>query len=72
MIRCRLDFIGLQDFGQLLHLLSRKTIDDTTLAGMLTDEHDDLLVYLIGLGTYLIIQIGAIERTLELFGIHDA
>ena len=72
MIGSGLDVVGLQDFCQFLHLLARQAVDDAALAGVLLDEADDVLVYIVRLGAHLIIQVGAVERALELLGIHDA
>ena len=72
MIRCSLDVVSLQHLGQLLHLLSRQTIDDTTLTWMLTDKHDNLAIYVVSLLTYFIEEVWAVERALELSGINNA
>ena len=71
MIGSGLDVVGLQNLCQLLHLLTRQTVDDTALAGMLLDELDDVLINILRLRTYLVIQVRTVERTLELLGIHD-
>ncbi len=72
MIRCRLDIIRPQYLCEFLHLLAGKTIDDTALSRMLTDEHDNLAVNVLVLGAYLVIEVGTIEGTLELIGIQDS
>ena len=69
MVGSRLDVICLQNCRQLFHLLARQAIDDATLASMLADEHDNLLIYLLRLWTYFIIQIRSVERTFELCSI---
>ena len=66
-----LDIVGLQYFRQLLHLLARQTVDDAALAGVQLDEADDVLVDIDGLGTYLVIEVGTVERTLELVSVYD-
>ena len=39
---------------------------------ILLDEFDDLLVDIIGFLPYFVIKVGAVERALELLGVHDA
>ena len=72
MIGGSLDVVGLQHGCQLLHLLSRKTIDDAALAGILLDETDDLLVDVLRLLPHLVIKVRAVEGALELNGSDDA
>ena len=67
-----LDTVYTQYLSQLLHLLTRQAVDDAALAGVLLDKLDDILVYILCLGTYLVVQVRTVERTLELSGIHDA
>ena len=64
-----LDIIGSKDSSQLFYLLSRETVDDTALAGVLLDEFYDILVHILGLRTYLIVEVGTVEGTLKLRGI---
>ena len=72
MIGSRLDIISTEHLGQVLHLLARQAIDDATLAWMLLDKAHDILVNLLGLGTYLVIEVGTVERALKLLGINNA
>ena len=72
MIGRRLDVIGFQHLSQFLNLLARKTIDDATLARMLLDELDDVLIHVMRLRTHLIIQVGTVKRRFELHSIHNA
>ena len=72
MIRSRLDFIGFQHLCQFLYFLAGKTIDNATLAFVLTNKHDNLTIDILVLLSHLIIQVRAVKRTLEFFGIHDA
>ena len=44
MIGSSLNVVGLQHLSQFLDLLARQAIDDTTLAWILLDEANDLLV----------------------------
>ena len=61
--------IGLQDLGQFLNLLAGKAVDDPWLAGIGLYEFDDVLVNILGLGPYLIVQVGTVERWFEILGI---
>ena len=72
MIRSRFDFIGFQYLCQFLYFLTGETIDNTTLSFVLTNKHDDLTIDILVLRAHLIIQVRAVKRTLEFFGIHDA
>ena len=38
---------------------------------MLLDKAYNILIYILGLGTYLVVQVRTVERTLELRGIND-
>ena len=71
MIGSSLDVVSFQNLCQLLHLLTRQTVDDTALASVLLDELDDILVHIHRFGTYLIVQVRTVERALELYGIQD-
>lgn len=71
MIRLCLDIIGTQYLRQFLYLFTRETVDDTALPRVLLDKLNDILVNILGLRTYLIIQVRTIERALELRRIHD-
>ncbi len=55
MVRSRLDFVGTKHGGQFFHFLPAQTIDDATLARILPDELDYLLVDVFGFGTNFII-----------------
>ena len=72
MIGCSSDIVGLQDSSKLFHLLPRQTVDNTALSGMLFDELDDILIYILCLGTYFIIKVRTIKRALELHCIHNS
>ena len=72
MIGCGFDVVGSQNLGQLLHFFARQTVDDATLACILTNEFNDLLVNVIGFGAHLIIKVGTVERTTKLFCISYA
>ena len=72
MIGSRLNVIGAEDVGKIFHLLARKAIYNTTLTLMLTDKAHYILVNILRLRPYLIIEVGTIERTLILLGIHNA
>ena len=61
MVRCGLDVVSLQNLSQFLHLLTRQTIDNTTLTRMLLDKLDNILVDVLRFGAYLVIEIRAIE-----------
>ena len=69
MIRRRLNLIGLQHLGQFLYFLTRKTVDNAALPLMLTNELDDLFIYIICLRAYFVIEISTVERAFELLGI---
>ena len=56
------NLISTQYFSQFLYFLSRQTVDDATLAGMLFDELDNILVNILRLRPHLIIEIRTIER----------
>ena len=72
MVGTGVDVVGTQHLGQLLHLTATQTVDDATLALVLLDEADDVLIHLLGLGAHLIIEVRAVERTLELGSIGHA
>ena len=72
MIALGFDVVGLQHIGQILYLLTRQTIDDAALARVLLDETHNVLVDVLGLGTHLVVEVGTVERALELGGIDDA
>ena len=67
-----LDIIGAEVGSQFLHFLSGEAVYDAALSGILLDETNDLLVDLVGLWPHLIIQVGPVERTVELFCIDNA
>ena len=69
-----LEAVELQLLRQFLHLLARQAVDDATLALVLPEESDDLAVGVL-LAHFLpdlIIEVGAVERALELLGVDDA
>ncbi len=72
MISCCLDIVGTQDGSQLLYLLTGETVNDTTLARVLFDEFDNILVHILRLGAYLVIKVRTIEGTLELSSINNS
>ena len=72
MIGSRTNLVRLKNFSQFFHLLARETIDNTTLAFVLTDELDDFLIYILGFRTYFVIQVRTIERRLKVLGILNA
>ena len=64
MIGQRLDAVELQQLGQVLHLLAREAIDNAALPFVLPHKLHNLLVQVDsfgGLGTNLIIKVGAVE-----------
>ena len=72
MIGRGLDIIGAQDGSQLLHLLTRETVDDAALAGVLFDEIDDILIHILRLLAHLIIEVRTVEGAFELHRVEDA
>ena len=72
VVALRLDVVGAQHLGQVFHLLARETVDDAALAGVLLDESHDILVDVLGLLPHLVVEVGAVERRLELLGVDDA
>ena len=71
MVRTRLDTVDGQQLGHFLHLLAAEAVDDAALAGILTDEADDIFLRL-HLVAHLIIKVGPIEGGLEHRGVLDA
>ena len=71
VVRERLDAVDGQQLGHLLHLLAAEAVDDAGLAGILTEEADDVFLRL-HLVPYFIIKVGPIEGRLEHLGILDA
>ena len=72
MIGSGLDVVGLEHRRQLLHLLARQAVDDAALARVLADEAYDLLVNVLGLLPHLVVEVGTVERALELTRVLDA
>ena len=72
MIWRSLDIIGHQDSCKFLNFLPREAIDDAALVWVLLDKLNDILVYLLSLGSHLIIEVRSVERTLELISICNA
>ena len=72
MIGGSLDVVGLQHGCQLLHLLARQAVHDAALAGVLLDEADNLLVDILRFLAHFIVEVRTIERTLELYSVHNA
>ena len=72
MIGSSLDIVSFQYLGQFFYFFSGKTVDNTALPWMLLDELDDILINIHRLRTYFIIEVGTVERTLELLGIQNA
>ena len=72
MICCCLDVVSSKNIGKIFHLLTRETIYDTALARMLANKTYYILIYILCLGSYLVIEIWTVERTLELLGIDNA
>ena len=54
VVCARLDAICHKQLGKLLNLLATETVDDTTLAIVLLDEADDVMIYVL-LGTQLVV-----------------
>ena len=71
MVGRSLDLVSPEDGSKLLHLLTRETVDDTALVRVLFDELDDILVHILGLRTYLVIEVRTVKRTLELRGVDN-
>ncbi len=66
MIRCRIDLIHFEQFGDLFHLFSAEAVDDSRFAFVLLDEFDQGLFGLIfDLGANLIKEIGPVKRRFE-------
>ena len=72
MIGSGLDVVGLEHRRQFLHLLARQAVDDAALARVLADEAYDLLVNVLGLLPHLVVEVGTVERALELTRVLDA
>ena len=72
MIAGRLDVVGAEHVGQVLHLLAREAVDDAALARVLLDEAHDVLVDVLRFRPHLIVEVGTVERALELSCIDDA
>ncbi len=67
----RLDAVGYQQFGQLLHLLAAQAVDDAALALVLLDEADDVAVDVV-FGPDLVVEVRPVEGGLEDRGIAHA
>ena len=72
VVRRRLDVVCLEHGSEFLHLFARDAIDDTALALVLLDVFYYLFVDVLALLPHFIIEVGAVEGTLELLGIDDA
>ena len=53
--------ISLEYLGQFLYLLAGETVDYSGLAGIGLDELYDVLIDVLGLGSYLVIEVGTVE-----------
>ena len=71
MIGRSLDVVGPQHGSQFFHLLARKAVNDAALPRILHDELDDLLVDVLGFLAHLIVEVGTVERALELRCAHN-
>ena len=72
MVGPGVNLIGTQDFGQFFHLFTTEAVNNAALARMLHDEADDIFVNILGLRANFVIQIRAVERTLEFRCIYHA
>ena len=61
MIGSRLDIVGTEDIGKILHFLARETIYDSALSLMLADEADNVLIDVFCLRSHLIVEVGTVE-----------
>ena len=72
MVRQRRDIVHLQELRQLFHLLAAEAIYDAAFATPLAYEAYDVAVYVLSLGTHLIVEVRAVERRLEQRGFAHA
>ena len=61
MIRQRGDAVDVQHLGEFLHLLAAQAVHYSRFARMLPDVFNYVLVYVLGLGAHLVIQVLAVE-----------
>ena len=66
------NIVGAQHLGQFLDSTTTQTVDDAALALVLKDKSRDILVDILCLRTDFIVEVGAVERALELCSIRNA
>ena len=71
MIGSSRNVVGTQHLGQFLNSATAQTVDDSALALVLQDKSRDVFINILRLRTDFVVEVGAIERALELRSIRN-